>query len=84
MLAAVLLIAAPFVTGLLSSWSRFRNESELALLMLIGGLVYGGLVVALFGRRWVSLMRRTATSTAVLNRDELEGTPPPAASLNQS
>jgi hypothetical protein len=52
--------------------------------MLIGGLVYGGLVVALFGRRWVSLMRRTAASTAVLNRDELEGTPPPAASLNQS
>ena len=46
--------------SLLSSWSRFRNESELLLLALLGGVVYGGLVVALFGRRWLSLMRRRA------------------------
>ena len=57
-LGAILSIAGPFVTALLSSWSRFRNESELALLMLIGGLVYGGLVIALFGRRWLAMMRR--------------------------
>jgi putative peptidoglycan lipid II flippase len=83
-LAAVLLMAAPFVTRLLSSWSRFRNESELALLMLIGGVVYGGLVVALFGRRWLSLMRRTAASAAVLDRTEPEAKSPPAANLNQT
>ena len=57
-LALVLLIADPVVTRLLSSWSRFRAESELALLALLGGLVYGGLVLVLFGRRWLSLLRR--------------------------
>jgi putative peptidoglycan lipid II flippase len=61
-LALALLIADPLVTRLLSSWSRFRNESELALLALIGGLVYGGLVLVLFGRRWISLMKRSAES----------------------
>jgi putative peptidoglycan lipid II flippase len=59
-LAVALLVADPIVTALLSSWSRFRAESELLLLALIGGLVYGVLVLALFGRRWLSLMRRTA------------------------
>jgi len=59
-LALVLLIADPLITRLLSSWSRFRNESELALLAVLGGLVYGGLVLVLFGRRWVLLMKRSA------------------------
>jgi len=59
-LALALLIADPIVTRLLSSWPRFRNESELALLALIGGLVYGGVIIVLFGRRWLTLMRRTA------------------------
>ena len=61
-LTLALLIADPLVTRLLSSWSRFRNESELALLALLGGLVYGGVVLVLFGRRWVSLMKRSAES----------------------
>jgi putative peptidoglycan lipid II flippase len=84
-LALVLLIADPLVTGLLSSWSRFRSESELILLALLGGLVYGGLVIVLFGRRWLSLMRRSSpgaesmegASAATLG--EFEGTTPPAA-----
>jgi putative peptidoglycan lipid II flippase len=59
-LAVVLFAAEPLVTLLLSSWSRFRNESELLLLALIGGAVYGALIVVLFGRRWLSLMRETA------------------------
>jgi putative peptidoglycan lipid II flippase len=61
-LAVVLLIADPLVMRLLSSWPRFRNESELALLALLGGLVYGGLVLVLFGRRWVLLMKRSANA----------------------
>ena len=77
-LALVLAIAAPLVTELLSSWSRFRDESELALLMLLGGLVYGGLVLALFGRRWLSLMRGSAKSAPVATLDQLEGVSPPA------
>ncbi len=78
-LALVLAIAAPLVTELLSSWSRFRDESELALLMLLGGLVYGGLVLALFGRRWLSLMRGKAHSAPAATLDQLEGVSPPAA-----
>src|SRR5215470_1247843 len=56
----VLAIAAPVVTAMLSSWSRFRDESALAVLVAIGAVVYGGLVVALLGRRWLSLFRETA------------------------
>jgi len=59
-LAIVLAIAAPVVTAMLSSWSRFRDESALAVLVAIGAVVYGGLVVALLGRRWLSLFRGTA------------------------
>ena len=36
------------------------TNSELALLAVVGGVVYGGLVIALFGRRWLALMRRGA------------------------
>ena len=76
-LALVLLIATPLVTRLLSSWSRFRNELELALLALLGGLVYGGLVLVLFGRRWVSLMKRsaeTAESAPISSAAQIEET----------
>jgi len=59
-LALVLVLAAPVVTATLSSWSRFRDESALAALILIGALIYGGLVTALLGRRWLSLLRGTA------------------------
>jgi putative peptidoglycan lipid II flippase len=58
-LALVLALAAPVVTAMLSSWSRFRDESTLAVLVGIGAVVYGGLVVALLGRRWLSLLRGT-------------------------
>ena len=75
-LAVVLLVAAPSVAALVSSWSRFRDESELALLILLGGLVYGGLVVALFGRRWLSLMRGSAQTIPAAALNPLESTPP--------
>jgi putative peptidoglycan lipid II flippase len=75
-LAVVLLVAAPLVAALVSSWSRFRDESELALLILLGGLVYGGLVVALFGRRWLSLMRGSAQTIPAAALNPLESTPP--------
>jgi putative peptidoglycan lipid II flippase len=62
-LALALALAAPFVTAMLSSWSRFRDESALAILVVIGAIVYGGLVTALFGRRWLSLLRGSAPSS---------------------
>jgi putative peptidoglycan lipid II flippase len=62
-LAVVLLIADPLVTGLSSSLPRFRNETNLILLAVIGGVVYGGLIAVMFGRRWIALMRRTETAS---------------------
>jgi putative peptidoglycan lipid II flippase len=59
-MAALLLLARPVVTELLSSLTRFRNESELLALALLGGTFYGVLVLILFGRRWISLLRRSA------------------------
>jgi putative peptidoglycan lipid II flippase len=59
-LALVLALAAPFVTAMLSSWSRFRDESALGMLVVVGAAVYGGLVIALLGRRWLSLLRGSA------------------------
>jgi putative peptidoglycan lipid II flippase len=56
----LLLAALPIVTALLSSMSRFRNESELVVLTVIGGGFYGVLVLILFGRRWMLLFRRSA------------------------
>jgi len=57
-MAILLALAVPLVTSLLSSLSRFRNESELLVLTLVGGVVYGVLVLVLFGRRWATLLRR--------------------------
>jgi putative peptidoglycan lipid II flippase len=71
-LALVLIIADPLVTALLSSWSRFRHESELALLAVLGGVVYGGLVIVLFGRRWLALMRRDAEVAPASPLDETQ------------
>jgi putative peptidoglycan lipid II flippase len=76
-LALVLVLAAPFVTALLSSWSKFRDESELAILIVVGSGVYGGLVIALLGRRWLSLMRGGAQSDPPAVLDRLESVSPP-------
>ena len=78
-MALVLLFAAPVVAKLLSSLSKFRNESELLVLALLGGGAYGALVLALFGRRWLSLLRKRAQSAPAASIDAFEGvTPPPA------
>jgi putative peptidoglycan lipid II flippase len=74
-----LLIAAPIVTSLLSSLSRFRAESELLVLALLGGMFYGVLVAVLFGRRWLSLMRERAQTAPAAPLDAFEGTSAPAA-----
>ncbi len=78
-LALLLFFAAPLVTALLSSLSRFRDAAELLVLALIGGLFYGALVLALFGRRWLSLMRKRAQTAPAASIDAFEGTSPPPA-----
>jgi len=74
-----LLVATPIVTSMLSSWSRFRDASALLVLALLGGLVYGALIFGLFGRRWLSSMRKRAQTAPAAPLDAFEGTSPPAA-----
>jgi putative peptidoglycan lipid II flippase len=74
-----LVVAVPLVTHLLSSLSRFRSESELLVLMLLGGAVYGALAVGLFGRRWLSLMREQAHNAPAAPLTAFEGTSAPPA-----
>jgi putative peptidoglycan lipid II flippase len=71
----LLMGALPIVTALLSSLSRFRNESELIVLTLIVGGFYGVLVLIMFGRRGMSLLRRG---------DKAEPGGPSAPSINAS
>ncbi len=73
-----LFFAAPLLTALMSSLSRFRDAAELLVLALIGGLFYGALVLALFGRRWLALLRKRAQAAPAASIDAFEGTSPPA------
>jgi putative peptidoglycan lipid II flippase len=57
-MALLLFLAAPPISQAVAALPRFRNEAELLLFAVLGALVYGGLVVALFGRRLRSLVRR--------------------------
>ncbi|MGB6537407.1 MAG: murein biosynthesis integral membrane protein MurJ [Xanthobacteraceae bacterium] len=59
-MAALLVFAGPRVASFASTVSRFRNVSELLALTVLGGGFYGVLVLVLFGRRWISLLRRSA------------------------
>ena len=49
------------------------------MLAVLGGAFYGVLVVALFGRRWLSLMRAQAQTAPSAPLDAFEGTSAPAA-----
>jgi putative peptidoglycan lipid II flippase len=57
-LATVLFATAPILTALLAGLPRFRNETQLLAVALLGAGVYGVLIVLMFGRRWLSLLRR--------------------------
>src|SRR5271155_2768057 len=76
-MALVLLLAVPIVTNMLLSVSRFRNESELLVLASLGGVFYGALVLALFGRRWLSLLRTRAPSAPAASVEAFEATSVP-------
>ena len=58
-LAFVLWLALEPVQSLVAGW-RLRDVAALALLAVIGGAVYSGMILALFGRRWFSRYLHTA------------------------
>jgi len=78
-MALVLWFAFPLVASPLSSLSRFRDVAELIVLTLLGGAVYAALVLALFGRHWLPVIRRRRRPVPAPTSDPFEGTSPPVA-----
>jgi putative peptidoglycan lipid II flippase len=56
-LALALWLAQRPVANVFAGWATWRDESVLAVLAVIGGAVYFGIVVALFGRQWLTILR---------------------------
>jgi putative peptidoglycan lipid II flippase len=56
-LAMVLWFGESAFAGLFREWTALRDEAVLAALALTGGLIYGGIVTALLGRRWFAAFR---------------------------
>jgi len=83
-MALVLLVAAPAVGALFSSWSKLRNEAELLVLAVLGAALYGALILALFGRRFLSLMRLRARKAPSAPLDAFEGTSAPPAGPDET
>ncbi len=61
-LAAVLWLCAGPVVHLFEDWHRLRQVAALAMLAAIGGAIYGGIVLALFGRRWLAAFQARSRS----------------------
>ena len=56
-LAAVLWLCAGPVAQLFDGWHRLRDVATLVVLIAIGGGLYGGIVLVLFGRGWLKAFR---------------------------
>jgi putative peptidoglycan lipid II flippase len=55
--AALWLLQAP-VGRLCAGSTMWRDESTLGTLVVIGGVIYAAMTVALFGKRWLAALRR--------------------------
>jgi putative peptidoglycan lipid II flippase len=62
-MAVALWLAQAPVEALFARWTALRYEATLATLGAIGAGVYGGAVLALFGREWLALFRRKAAAS---------------------
>ena len=56
-LAVALWLCAAPVAHLFADWQRLRDVATLALLAAIGAVIYGGIVLILFGRGWLAAFR---------------------------
>ncbi len=56
-LTAALWLALGPLTRVFADWPSWREESTLALLVLIGGVVYFVIILALFGPQWLAALR---------------------------
>jgi putative peptidoglycan lipid II flippase len=60
-LALALWLAARPVADLFANRQTLRDEATLAVLVVLGAIVYCGTVLALFGRQWLAVLRARAT-----------------------
>jgi putative peptidoglycan lipid II flippase len=58
-LALALWLAERPLAALFSGRTTLKDEAELAALAAVGAVVYGGIVLALFGPEWLARFRRT-------------------------
>ncbi len=63
-LGAALLAGAYGLERALSDWASFRDETELAILVVLGAAVYGLAVLLLLGRPWLRGLLREVTVAA--------------------
>ncbi|MCZ7658462.1 MAG: murein biosynthesis integral membrane protein MurJ [Xanthobacteraceae bacterium] len=63
-LAGLLLVAQRPAIELFAGWPALRHVLPLAVLALLGALVYGGAIVLLFGREWLAALRRRGAPKA--------------------
>jgi hypothetical protein len=76
-LAAALLAGAYGLERAPSGLSVFREETMLALLVVLGAVVYGVLVLALLGRPWLNSLLREVTVAADTKAPPTLETPDP-------
>jgi len=65
-LAAVLWFGRGAALTAFAGWGRWRDLMGLALLAAVGGAVYAGIVLALFGRQWLAQLRRRRSVAAAV------------------
>jgi putative peptidoglycan lipid II flippase len=71
-LALVLWLGQRPALAAFATWGHWRDLFALVLLAAAGAVVYGGLVLALFGRQWLAQLRRRRAGAAA------DKAPPPA------
>lgn len=60
LLAVVLWLCKAPVAQLFAGWDRLRDEATLAVLVAIGGVLYGAAIIGLFGPRWLAAFKARA------------------------
>ena len=69
-LAIALFVCQRPVADLFAHGATLRDEATLLVLGVIGVLVYGGVVLLLFGRQWLEMLRSAPESMASPPRDD--------------
>src|SRR5665647_22419 len=62
-LAALLWICHAPVAQMFAGWDRLADVATLAVLAMLGGAVYGGIICAMFGKRWLIAFRARGRRT---------------------